>query len=118
MVSEVAYADELLDMALITKIYEHYNMEEGKYFENIINIARNRQNVVYENLHRRQQKHEVNPFEVNARYVPSKKAIEINAGILYSLFFNANYPRYMQYSRIGSVIGHEISHGFDTTAVM
>lgn len=38
---------------------------------------------------------------------------EFPAAILQDRFFSANRPRYMNYAAIGSIIGHEITHGFD-----
>jgi hypothetical protein len=32
---------------------------------------------------------------------------------LQGVFFNANVPKYLNYAAIGTVIGHEITHGFD-----
>ncbi len=50
---------------------------------------------------------------VNAAYSGDANNIEFPAGILQGVFFNANIPKYMNFGAIGSVIGHEITHGFD-----
>lgn len=35
------------------------------------------------------------------------------AAILQDRYFSADRPRYMNYASIGSIIGHEMTHGFD-----
>ena len=42
-------------------------------------------------------------------YVPT----EFPARILQGIFFSTGRPRYINYGTIGSIIGHEINHGFD-----
>ncbi|VDK84850.1 unnamed protein product [Onchocerca ochengi] len=50
---------------------------------------------------------------VNAFYSPLKNAIVFPAAILQAPFFDRTFPKAMNFGNIGSVIGHEMIHGFD-----
>lgn len=52
--------------------------------------------------------------EVNAYYSPSNNAIMIIAGILGGVFYGPEMSVEEKLGGIGAVIGHEISHAFDT----
>ncbi len=53
------------------------------------------------------------PQTVNAYYLPTNNEIVFPAAILQPPFFNLAADDAVNYGAIGSVIGHEISHGFD-----
>jgi predicted metalloendopeptidase len=53
------------------------------------------------------------PQTVNAYYNPEMNEIVFPAAILQAPFFSADADDAVNYGAIGSVIGHEISHGFD-----
>ncbi|KAI1698583.1 peptidase family m13 domain-containing protein [Ditylenchus destructor] len=50
---------------------------------------------------------------VNAFYTPEKNSIAFTAAILQPPFFDRSFPKAVNYGAIGSVMGHEITHGFD-----
>jgi putative endopeptidase len=57
---------------------------------------------------------EMKATEVNAYYDPSNNSINILAGILHGEFYNESMTEAQILGGIGTVIGHEISHAFDT----
>jgi endothelin-converting enzyme/putative endopeptidase len=54
------------------------------------------------------------PQTVNAVNLPLQNALNFPAAILQPPFFDAKAPAAVNYGAIGSVIGHEISHTFDS----
>lgn len=55
------------------------------------------------------------PQTVNAVNLPLQNALNFPAAILQPPFYDPEAPAAVNYGAIGSVIGHEISHTFDTT---
>ncbi|CAH3162047.1 unnamed protein product [Porites lobata] len=103
-----------------TKLDEHYSKltVSDDYFEN--KIAMNKM-LVQKNFG--MLRHPVskdlwpekNPAEVNAFYYKHKNTIVFLAGILQTPFYTKNYPKYLNYGSLATVIGHEITHGFDNS---
>ena len=55
------------------------------------------------------------PQSVNACYMPTRNEFCFPCGILVEPFFDVNADMAMNYGGIGVVIGHEITHGFDSS---
>ncbi len=56
---------------------------------------------------------EMSPHEVNAYFHPTRNEIVFPAGILQSPMFDADADDAINFGGIGTVIAHEITHGFD-----
>lgn len=56
----------------------------------------------------------MSPQTVNAVNLPLQNALNFPAAILQPPFFDAKAPAAFNYGAIGSIIGHEISHTFDS----
>ncbi|MGC8710652.1 MAG: M13 family metallopeptidase [Candidatus Micrarchaeia archaeon] len=56
---------------------------------------------------------EMNVFEANAYYDPSKNEIVLPAGIFNAPFFDTSKDDAVNYGAIGAIIGHELTHGYD-----
>jgi putative endopeptidase len=98
----------------VPRNYEHIILTNSIVKNTII---LNRDNYIY-NLNKINSK--VNPddwglpaYMVNAYYNPTRNEIIFPASILQPPFFDPNRSHIYNYANIGSVIGHEIIHGFD-----
>ena len=58
---------------------------------------------------------DVDPLMTNAWYVPKRNTMYILAGIVEDPIYNEDMSDEEFYGSLGQVIGHEISHAFDTT---
>ncbi len=50
---------------------------------------------------------------INAFYHSADNSIMFPAGFLQGAIFNSEAPKYLNYGSLGTVMGHELSHGFD-----
>tara|TARA_B110000977_G_scaffold196514_1_gene277036 strand:- start:522 stop:2366 length:1845 start_codon:yes stop_codon:yes gene_type:complete len=58
---------------------------------------------------------EMDCYRVNAYYEPVYNQIVIPAGILQPPYYDINADNALNYGAIGTIIGHELTHGFDDT---
>ena len=95
--------------------FSSLDFSNERYVQNLKNVA------LYD--HRKNMKELNKPVDkdawgmpahmVNAYYHPLLNEIAFPAGIMQAPFFSDSYEDAVNYGRIGMVIGHEFTHGFD-----
>ncbi|CAG0902422.1 unnamed protein product [Cyprideis torosa] len=117
MITHVAYPEELLDDRKLKSLYRGLTIHPNNFFLNVVKTGL--YSFDYSLRHLRERVNKTDWIShgraavVNAFYSPLENSIQIPAGILHGVFFDAGRPKYLNYGGIGSVIGHEITHGFD-----
>lgn len=97
------------------KTYGSLKINNSNYLENVVQLSLFRFNDKLEKLNNAIDKSEwhMPPHLVNAYYNPVLNEIVFPAGIMQNPFFDAGYEDAVNYARMGAVIGHELTHGFD-----
>lgn len=104
---KIAYPDKWKDYSQLTIGDDYYqNVKAASVFEFAFNIAK-----VGKPVNR--DEWGMTPPTLNAYYNPLNNEIVFPAGILLPPFFDANADDAVNYGGIATIIGHEISHGFD-----
>lgn len=117
---QIGYAEELLDDEKLIELSKtiEFHIDEGKFFESTLNVVQGFSQRRFTDYREPVDKSNwlkfVTPITVNAFYYPGENTMKFPAGVLQGEFFNAKRPHYMNYGSIGSIMGHELTHGFDT----
>jgi len=95
--------------------YSKIGFNSVSYIENVRNayIFAYKKNLLELNERVDKDKWGMPAHMVNAYYHPLLNEIAFPAGIMQPPFFSENYEDAVNYGRIGMVIGHEFTHGFD-----
>ena len=107
---KIGYPDKWLD-------YSKYEVTPESYFQNVRRAERFGKERDMAKIGKPVDKGEwrMNPQEINAYYNPELNEIVFPAGILQPPFFNMDADDAVNYGAIGTVISHEMTHGFDDT---
>ena len=111
MYINVGYPNKWEDMEKFVDIREDQNL-----VENFIRIKQEIRAAKFRKYWRKpvdKTKMVFPPQEVNACYVPQFNSINFPAAILQPPFFDPESDYVCNYGAVGTVIGHEMSHGFD-----
>ncbi len=97
------------------KDYPGLEISPDNYFQNQINLQKFSVNENLAKLGTEIDKSEWHmvPQMVNAYYNPLLNEIVFPAGIMQKPFFSEHFEDAVNYARMGAVIGHELTHGFD-----
>src|SRR5207244_9565668 len=96
--------------------YSAYEVKAGDLFGNVWRGRLFELRYHEDRLGKPVDRHEwsMTPQTVNAVNLPLQNALNFPAAILQPPFFDAEAPDALNYGAIGSIIGHEISHTFDS----
>ncbi|KAJ3278796.1 Endothelin-converting enzyme 2 [Borealophlyctis nickersoniae] len=119
MVKIVGYPDWLTDASLVDAYYKDLKFDRTKYFENAVaaqvfaDFAPSRHQIGKD--FERANLYFGYPWQLNAFHLTDYVQIQINPGILQRPLFSTVNPSAMNYGSLGTIIGHEITHAFDST---
>ena len=106
---KIGYPDKWRDyskLEISEKVSLFENLSAAEEFEDAFWMEKADKNVDKDHWY-------MNPQTVNAYYNPPTNEICFPAGILQPPFFDMSASDAFNYGAIGSVIGHEMTHGFD-----
>ncbi|XP_060581149.1 neprilysin-1-like [Ruditapes philippinarum] len=111
----IGYPEEVLDVDKINKLYENDTINRDEYFQNVLSKLKKTSSDNLKTLRLPVDKNtwKGSPSTINAFYSPQLNKILFPAGILQPPAYAKGQPRSMNYGSIGSIMGHEITHGFD-----
>ena len=106
--AKIGYPDKWRD-------YSALEIKKDSLFANMMRVAEFEDNFWLNKVGKEKDPYiwYMNAHEVNAYYDPSANEICFPAGILQYPFFDMDADDAFNYGAIGSVIGHEMTHGFD-----
>ncbi|KAJ3547914.1 hypothetical protein NM208_g1262 [Fusarium decemcellulare] len=108
---------DVLDPESVRGWYGNLSMSETAFFDSYLEHTRFSLNKTWATLLAPLDRDEwiMTVPEVNAYNLRTRNEIVFPAGILQPPLFHLGYPEYINYGSWGSLVSHEISHGFDST---
>jgi len=107
---------DVLSSPSLSSYYKALDIRNTTYFENKLRTAAFNAHLEWQKLGKPTQHEDfgMSPLTVTAWYTANRNEIGFPAAFLQSpVLYNVSIPSYLSYGALGSVSGHEISHGFD-----
>ncbi|XP_071945743.1 endothelin-converting enzyme homolog isoform X2 [Antedon mediterranea] len=115
VVDLIGFPEFIMDDNKLDLYYINLTINSTQYFQNHLRVLKENEEEMLRSLRQPVSKKEwlMTPPTVNAYYTPTKNEIVFPAGILQAPFYDADYPKSLNFGGIGVVMGHELTHGFD-----
>ncbi|XP_033610621.1 endothelin-converting enzyme homolog [Cryptotermes secundus] len=116
--SFIGYQEWLLQPGQLDEYYSFLDLQGNEYLWSILRIKSKEVHDFLKLLfdkpenQRNESWKDIDPLQVNAYYSRTANAIIIPAGILQFPFYDRGLEA-LNYGSIGSILGHELTHGFD-----
>ncbi|CAK9811556.1 Nep1 [Anthophora quadrimaculata] len=118
MESQIGFPNWLFDEKVLNEYYEGIDLSETEYLNNMIQIVRlmsvSELQCVHTINYNNASYWATDPTDVNAFHTYQFNHITIPAGILQFPFYELGLES-LNYGAIGTVLGHELTHGFDNS---
>ncbi|XP_031329902.1 neprilysin-2-like isoform X2 [Photinus pyralis] len=117
MASYVGYPPPLEEPGVLDAYYKELKIDTSSYLKSIMSITIFNSNKTFNKLFQSKEETKwithADTTVINAYYMPSQNCIDISVAILNEPIFGTNRPSYINYAKVGMIIGHEMMHGFD-----
>ncbi|XP_066603000.1 neprilysin-1 isoform X2 [Prorops nasuta] len=118
MLTEIGYPKWLFEKGKLDDYYKGINLKNTEYLDNLLQIVRLTSEEDSKMLHKLNDGNQsfwaTDPTDVNAFHTFQVNQITVPAGILQFPFYELGLEA-LNYGAIGSILGHELTHGFDNS---
>jgi len=116
VVQFIGYPDYIVDPAQTKMDADYASLTvSDSAFNNLVNsgVMKYKEDIEILSAPTERDRWSTGPAIVNAWYSPTRNSITFPAGILQPPFYDSGASKASNYGGIGTVIGHELTHGFD-----
>ncbi|CAG7720701.1 unnamed protein product, partial [Allacma fusca] len=119
---------DIMNDTIVDALYDGLKLNESSFILNVLKlkkfqVARLLMNV--NEIFSESMGPGFKPFDVNAYYNRELNSIvyiceglqEIPADLLHYPMFHKDYPMYLNFANLGTILAHEMAHGFDNTSI-
>lgn len=112
---KIGYPTYIMNATALDESFKGLSYDKKTYFDNIMAASAFGHHKAMKRLREQVDRSlwAMTPMEINAYYNPSGNEIVFTAAIMQPPYFKHDYPKAVNYGRMGSIIGHEMTHGFD-----